>query len=453
MKRFRDVLFWAHLITGLFVGIVVLIMSVTGVLLTYQRQITAWADTRGLDGGPPTPGAEKLPVDILLARVVQAEPGRPTSLRWHDDPNRPVEVAYGRGRTVYVNAYTGEVLGDGNSAVRAFFQKMVSWHRWLGAEGENRALGRAITGACNLGFLFLVLSGVILWIPRNRTARAFRNVTFFRRGLSGKARDFNWHNVIGVWSAIPLVIVVASGVVISYPWASNLVYRLAGEEPPAAPARGAGGAGQRSGSAGGGGPVVNGAAGGGPGGGVVDGRAASRPADRAPRREQGAQPERAVQPDRVAQPPVTVLLAGVDALVERAESRLPGWRSITLQIPGSATDPVTFTIDRGDGGQPQKRAQLVLDRATGDEVKWETFADNSRGRRARSILRFAHTGEVAGIVGQTIAGLVTAGSVVLVWTGIALAIRRCVAWLRRRSRATAAGAETAPGEPELVHVN
>ena len=45
--RLRSVLFWLHLACGVVAGVVILIMSVTGVLLTYQRQITAWADTRG----------------------------------------------------------------------------------------------------------------------------------------------------------------------------------------------------------------------------------------------------------------------------------------------------------------------------------------------------------------------------------------------------------------------
>ena len=54
---------------------------------------------------------------------------------------------------------------------------------------------------------------------------------WFRTGISGKARDFNWHNVIGLWCAVPLFFVVAGALVISYPWASNLVYRLAGSQP------------------------------------------------------------------------------------------------------------------------------------------------------------------------------------------------------------------------------
>ena len=69
-------------------------------------------------------------------------------------------------------------------------------------------------------------------------------------GSPGKARDFNWHNTIGFWSAIPLAVIVAGGVVISYPWATGLVYRAYGEEPPAPggalAARGGGGAIERA---------------------------------------------------------------------------------------------------------------------------------------------------------------------------------------------------------------
>ena len=47
--------------------------------------------------------------------------------------------------------------------------------------------------------------------------------------------------------------------------------------------------------------------------------------------------------------------------------------------------------------------------------------------------RFVHTGEYYGLTGQTIAGLVSAGGAVLVYTGVALALRRFGAWRRRRT--------------------
>ena len=52
---FRKILFWTHLIAGCIAGAVVLTMSVTGVLLTYERQILAKADaTKGAAFAKPT---------------------------------------------------------------------------------------------------------------------------------------------------------------------------------------------------------------------------------------------------------------------------------------------------------------------------------------------------------------------------------------------------------------
>ena len=383
MKLFRTVLFWCHLATGIAVAAVVLLMSVTGVLLTYERQVTDWADTRGLDAAPPTPEARRLSTDELLRRVAAADvqrglgSERPSSVSWRSDADAPVAVSYGRERTRFVNAYSGAVLGEGDAGVRAFFDGVTGWHRWLGVGDGGRRLGRAVTGACNLGFLFLVVSGFYLWWPRNWTRKALRNVTLFRRGLSPKARNFNWHNVIGFWSLVPLFVIVGSGVVISYPWASDLVYAIAGEEEPA---------GEGAGRAGG--------------------------------------------------PPVSTRARGaaLDGLSARAAARVPDWRRLSLRVPAPSDSTVTFDLDRGTGGQPQHRARLTLNRQTGEEVAWEPFAAEAPGRRARSILRFAHTGEVLGIAGQTVAGLVSLGTALLVWTGLALSWRRFQAWHRRRRR-------------------
>ncbi len=40
----RSTIFWIHLVCGVAAGLVVLMMSVTGVILTYERQVGAWAD-------------------------------------------------------------------------------------------------------------------------------------------------------------------------------------------------------------------------------------------------------------------------------------------------------------------------------------------------------------------------------------------------------------------------
>jgi uncharacterized iron-regulated membrane protein len=95
---------------------------------------------------------------------------------------------------------------------------------------------------------------------------------------------------------------------------------------------------------------------------------------------------------------------------------------------------LTFSVDRGGGGQPHLRSTLTVERATARVIATEGFSDQTRGRRLRTVFRFAHTGEILGVPGQTIAGLATAGSVVLVWTGLALALRRFKRWASRRAQ-------------------
>uniref|UniRef100_UPI00333FB6C9 PepSY-associated TM helix domain-containing protein n=1 Tax=Gemmatimonas sp. TaxID=1962908 RepID=UPI00333FB6C9 len=129
----------------------------------------------------------------------------------------------------------------------------------------------------------------------------------------------------------------------------------------------------------------------------------------------------------------TPLVGDVPAL---AAARMSDWRAVSLAWPKSTEAPLVYTIDRGMGGEPTKRATLTISR-TGEPTKWQPFDSLSTGRRARNVMRFTHTGEVLGFWGQTLAGLVSLGAAVLVYTGLLLSLRRLLAWRRRTARATA----------------
>ena len=403
----RTLIFWPHLIAGVIAGSIVLLMSVTGVMLTYERQLIAWSDS-GFSSSPP-PGASRLSPEALLTKLRHDHPEIAASaVTFAADPTAPVSISAGR-ETMYADAYSGALLGESTQGMRRFMSATRAWHRWIAVEGEGRPIARAITGWSNAIFLFIVASGFYLWFPRKWSWQHVRTVTLFSGKLRGKARDFNWHNVIGFWSAVPLFIVVLTAMPISFPWANALVYRAVGEEPPQQGGRGGGG-GREGGAA-----NARGREGGARAGGAAEGR------ERADNREE-AQP---------AEPPS---LAGLDRLWSVAERQVPGWRTINLRLAASDRAPVVFAIDKGDGGQPQHRSTLTLERASGSVVSYEAFEDQSLGRRLRSISRFAHTGEVLGLPGQTIAGLVTGGAVVLGCTGIALTLRRFRAWVGRRTR-------------------
>jgi uncharacterized iron-regulated membrane protein len=388
--KLRTLIFWPHLIAGVAAGLVIFLMSVTGAILTYERQMIAWSDSH-LRSEVPAAGASRVPLEALIVTIRSQHPDvSPTAVTVGSAPDAPVTVAVAQ-RTLYFDAYSGRLLGEGSTGVRRFMSQTRAWHRWLSVEGEGRPIARAITGWSNVIFLFIVVSGFYLWFPRKWTWSHLRSITLFNGKATGKARDFNWHNVIGVWSAVPLFIVVLTCTPISFPWANALIYRVVGEDPPAARGREGGG-----------------------GGGGREGRGG----------REGHTGEREARGPAVA---------GLNTLMARAEQQVEGWRTINVRIPESTRAPMVFAIDQGDGGQPQLRSTLTLERATGSVVTYEDFGSQSLGRQLRSISRFAHTGEVLGIPGQTIAGLATAGGAVLVWTGLALAWRRWRGWMKRRA--------------------
>src|SRR5262245_27492814 len=184
MKLFRKFIFWCHLLVGMAAGVIIFTMSVTGVLLTYEKQIVAWADLRASRIALPSPGTSRLPVQTLLDDVRKARPGLTiNSVTMRADANEPAAFGVAGGSFLFINPYTGAVIGEGNRSVRGFFRGVTDLHRALGAEGDNRAAARAITGACNLGFLFPVLSGFYMWWPKKWTKEQFRNVLWFKRRL------------------------------------------------------------------------------------------------------------------------------------------------------------------------------------------------------------------------------------------------------------------------------
>jgi uncharacterized iron-regulated membrane protein len=297
-------------------------------------------------------------------------------------------------------------------------------HRFLGlSEKSTRPVGEAITGATSATFLFLSLSGLYLWWPRNWSWRSVRAVTVFNLRLLGKARDFNWHNSVGFWLSPFLILITLTALPMSYRWANNLLFRATGNEPPAQ----------------------------GPG---------TSPAITVPIPELGTKK------------------LGYDALLAAAQKEAPNWTETTIRIgnargasggnprrdnrPAPDQNPELKSSDRNPisearanqpADEPRERRSesgamgrgaqavnitirtagqwplfssttLTLDPFTAAVLKKETFADQNAGRRLRTWARYLHTGEAFGLPGKLFASFAALGALILVWTGIALSWRR-----------------------------
>jgi uncharacterized iron-regulated membrane protein len=421
--KLRKVIFWLHLTAGVVAGTVILVMSVTGVLLAFERQIVAFAERDTRTVTPPASDAPRPSLDSIVANVRKTVPtGAPSGITVSADPTAATMVSFGREQTVFIDPYTGAVRGKEGMATRDFFRVVTDWHRWLGADADSRELGRAVTGACNAAFMVLVVSGFYLWWPRRWTRMALKAVTIPSLSLRGKPRDWNWHNAVGFWSAPVLLLITVTGLVISYQWAGNLIYTLTGSEPPPP---------QRA--------VTRPEAEGGAGRGGARPGALSTASDGRAGRQPGAEgvnsTERRGGATESAESAPASARASLDALFAMAVRQAPHWRLMTMRLPQRGMTQVTVMIEEADSLHPYPRSTLTLDAATAGVMKWEPFADYNLGRTLRLWVRPVHTGEAGGLIGQFIAALVSCGGAVLVCTGLALAWRRLWQFVGRHRRA------------------
>src|SRR5262245_60924934 len=99
----RTLIFWPHLIAGVVAGTIILVMSVTGVVLTYERQLVAWS-AREFTSSPPPGGTGRLPVESLLQAFRRERPRlEATAITVNSDPDAPVSIVADR-QTVFADA-------------------------------------------------------------------------------------------------------------------------------------------------------------------------------------------------------------------------------------------------------------------------------------------------------------------------------------------------------------
>ncbi|MEO8649119.1 MAG: PepSY-associated TM helix domain-containing protein, partial [Acidobacteriota bacterium] len=215
MRIFRKVIFWLHLCLALSAGVVIFIMCATGAMLAFERNIIELAEsdvrTVAVDVGK-----RRSPLEVLGPLMRDRPDLDPTALAISSDPGSTWSVSLGREGQIFVDPYTGAVLGEGNNGVRSVMSKLRSWHRYIALSGDSRQAGKLATGISNIIFLFLAISGVYLWFPRKLEWKRFQPVIWFRRGLKGKGRNFNWHNVIGFWTSLFLIVFTLTATVISF---------------------------------------------------------------------------------------------------------------------------------------------------------------------------------------------------------------------------------------------
>lgn len=360
----RNGLFQIHWFLGITAGIVLAVVGATGGLMSFERKIM---EVISPDIVRVQVSGDRLTPDAIAKRFRDQRPGERVEqvTLWPDaDRSALVRVAppegQRRGDAIYVNPYTGELLGKITG--EQFFRTVRSLHRWLliPSEPDGINIGRQITGFSAFALVFFALSGLYLRWPR----RALNWRNWFRIDFSLKGRNFYWalHSVIGTWVILMYLLMALTGLTWSYSWyKSGASLLLTGE------------------------PVQDRRAFGGPGGqqGGRDGRGSGR--------DGGGQHEHAA--------PV-MIDAAWQTFATVAENN---YKFASISFPRSDKDPVMVNYVTPNATNDRQRSSMTIDAASGEVVNDQPYKPiEPLGKRIYQGIYELHTGEWFGTPGLII---------------------------------------------------
>ncbi len=227
----RTPLLTLHLWVGISVGLVFIVVALTGATLLFRGKLERRLDPKRFI----VEAAEtRLPLDELVARARAAHPQAEfLSVRFFSDPTMPFMALFADKQYVHVNPHTGEVLG-----ARQRYGEGFGWveglHKYLTLDPK---LGENVNGTFALIFVGLLGTGVLLWWPATR--RALVAGLTLNRKLSGRPWNLNLHKTVGIYVALVLLYSATSGIPISFESTRAVLDSLTfskREEAPEAPA-------------------------------------------------------------------------------------------------------------------------------------------------------------------------------------------------------------------------
>lgn len=235
-----------HLWLSIPVGLIFTIICFSGAMLVFETEITErlYPDRYfvSADGRAP------LSIDVLVQKVSEGltDSVSVTGITVSSDPERVYQVSLSKPRkaSLAVNPYTGEVVS--NNQRPAFFMTMFRLHRWLmGSSGLDGSfpLGKRIVGITTLIAVFILLSGIVIWIPKSRAG--LKNRLRIATGKGARRFWFDLHVSGGFYVALVLLVLSLTGLTWSFDWYKNSFYQVFGAEiVQAAPAAKEGGKGR-----------------------------------------------------------------------------------------------------------------------------------------------------------------------------------------------------------------
>lgn len=227
-KIFRQIHLWLSVPFGL----IITLICFSGAMLVFENEVNELS--RHDLYYVKAVGAEPIPIEQLLDKVATTLPDSVsvTGVNIYSVSERTYQISLSKPRraSLYVDQYTGEVKGKSERS--SFFMFMFRMHRWLldsmNPGNEGVFWGKMIVGVSTLLFVFVLISGIVIWWPRTR--KALKNSLKISATKGWKRFWYDLHVAGGMYALILLLAMALTGLTWSFPWYRTAFYKVFGVE-------------------------------------------------------------------------------------------------------------------------------------------------------------------------------------------------------------------------------
>lgn len=236
-KKKKNSKYWIgkiHQWLGLTSGLIVLLLAVTGCIYVFSQEISEWVrhDQIYVHQVKKT----RVPVTRLWKQTQNAigKEKQISSVNVYNNQQKSVEFHCYKASegslfyfgnieqyyTIYTDPYTGKILGIYDEELDFFnIVKMLHWSLLL-----DTSIGQVVTGWSTFIFVIMLISGIVLWWPKNKAARKQRFWFKWKDTTKWRRKNYDLHNILGFYIASIALIIAFTGMVWAFTWFQAIVY-------------------------------------------------------------------------------------------------------------------------------------------------------------------------------------------------------------------------------------
>ena len=219
-----------HLWLSIPFGIIIAIVCLTGAILVFGTEIQevyypSRYFVKEVKGELLTPATMLSSARRQLPDSIQIN-----GIRVSQDPKRTWQVVLpGKKAAAFINPYTAEITGIDDG--QGFFMQMMRLHRWL-LDSYKRdgsfSLGKAVVGYATLVMAIILISGLVIWYPRNK--KALKNRLKIKTKSGWYRFFYDLHVSGGFYATLLLLVLTLTGLTWSFGWYRDAFYTVFGVE-------------------------------------------------------------------------------------------------------------------------------------------------------------------------------------------------------------------------------